>query len=91
VALSGKPYLPLFSSTYRWEVWAAPKTADGKIDLNCAETGDDLKDFVDGKLFPYLKTFKTSAESSATIQYKIGEIFTELKNRIQSGCRVPLS
>ena len=84
-ALSGKPYLPLFSSTYRWESWAAPKTADDKIDLNRAETGDDLKDFVDGQLFPYLKTFKTSAESSATIQYKIGEIFTELKNRIQSG------
>ena len=48
-------------------------------------TGDDLKDFVDRELFPYLKTFKSSAESSATIQYKIGEIFSELKNRIQSG------
>ena len=48
-------------------------------------TGDDLKEFVDRELFPYLKTFKGSAESSATIQYKIGEIFSELKNRVQSG------
>ena len=31
-------------------------------------TGDDLKDFVDRELFPYLKIFKSSAESSATIQ-----------------------
>jgi type I restriction enzyme M protein len=83
--LSGKPYIPFFSPNYRWEFWAAPKTIEGKIDHNRAMTGDDLKDFVDQKLFPYLKTFKTSAESSATIQYKIGEIFSELKNRIQSG------
>jgi type I restriction enzyme M protein len=83
--LSGTPYLPFFSPNYRWEFWAAPKTGDGRIDHNRAMTGDDLKDFVDQKLFPYLKTFKTSEESSATIQYKIGEIFSELKNRIQSG------
>ena len=83
--LSGTPYLPFFSPNYRWESWAAPKTLEGKIDHNRAMTGDDLKDFVDLKLFPYLKTFITSAESSATIQYKIGEIFSELKNRIQSG------
>ncbi|HLE17016.1 MAG TPA: N-6 DNA methylase, partial [Syntrophales bacterium] len=37
------------------------------------------------KLFPYLKKFKTSAESAATIEYKIGEIFSELKNKVQSG------
>ncbi|NMW22276.1 MAG: N-6 DNA methylase [Chlorobiaceae bacterium] len=84
-ALTGKPYTPLLDPYYRWESWAAPKTADGRIDHNNALTGDDLKDFVDRDLFPYLKTFKTSAESSATIQYKIGEIFSELKNRIQSG------
>ena len=84
-ALSGKPYAPLLDSFYRWESWAAPKTADGQIDHNNALTGDDLKEFVDRELFPYLKTFKGSAESSATIQYKIGEIFSELKNRVQSG------
>jgi len=83
--LSGKPYSGIISPEYRWEVWAVPKGKDGKIDHHHALTGDDLKDFVDRKLFPYLKRFKTSAESAATIEYKIGEIFSELKNKIQSG------
>jgi type I restriction enzyme M protein len=66
--------------------WAAPKDKDGKIDdHHKAINGDDLKDFVDFQLFPYLKKFKTNAESADTIEYKIGEIFSELKNRIQSG------
>ena len=37
------------------------------------------------KLFHYLKKFKLSAENADTIEYKIGEIFSELKNRLQSG------
>ena len=48
-------------------------------------TGDDLSDFVNIKLFPYFKKFKADAISADTIEYKIGEIFSELKNRIQSG------
>jgi type I restriction enzyme M protein len=62
-----------------------PKTADGKLDYNTALTGDDLKQFVDGKLFPYLKKFKASADNADTLEYKIGEIFHELKNKLQSG------
>ncbi|MDP0561641.1 MAG: N-6 DNA methylase [Candidatus Endonucleobacter sp. (ex Gigantidas childressi)] len=42
-------------------------------------------DYVDGELFPYLKGFKQRAESPSTIEYKIGEIFGEIKNKIQSG------
>lgn len=83
--LAGKSYQPIIDKPYRWEIWAAPKGKDGKLDHHKALTGDDLKEFVDHKLFPYLKKFKTSAESPDTIQYKIGEIFSELKNRIQSG------
>jgi type I restriction enzyme M protein len=83
--LAGKSYQPIIDKQYRWEIWAAPKEKDGKLDHHKALTGDDLKEFVDHKLFPYLKKFKTSAESPDTIQYKIGEIFSELKNRIQSG------
>lgn len=82
---SGKRYQPIIDQNYRWEVWAAPKGKDGKIDHHKALSGDDLKDFVDRNLIPYLKQFKTSAESPDTIQYKIGEIFHELKNKIQSG------
>ena len=83
--LVGKKYKDLIDKEYRWAVWAAPKTKDGKIDHNKAATGDDLKDFVDGKLFPYLKKFKADATSANTLEYKIGEIFSELKNKIQSG------
>jgi type I restriction enzyme M protein len=83
--LAGKSYSEIIDKQYRWDVWAAPKTKDGKLDHQKAMTGDDLKDFVDHKLFPYLKKFKASAESPDTIEYKIGEIFNELKNKIQSG------
>ena len=83
--LSGKTYTPLIDKKFQWTTWAAPKGKDGKIDHHKALTGDDLADFVNIKLFPYLKKFKADAESADTIEYKIGEIFSELKNRIQSG------
>ncbi|MDO9014662.1 MAG: N-6 DNA methylase, partial [Polynucleobacter sp.] len=83
--LAGRTYQPIIDEPYKWHVWAAPKTADGKIDHHKALTGDDLKEFVDGKLFPYLRRFKHEATSPATIEYKIGEIFSELKNKVQSG------
>ena len=84
-ALEGRPYAFILDEPYRWESWAAPKGADGKLDHNRALTGDDLRDFVNGKLFPYLHGFKERATSSATIEYKIGEIFGEIKNKISSG------
>ncbi|OGC21532.1 type I restriction endonuclease subunit M [candidate division WOR-1 bacterium RIFOXYB2_FULL_42_35] len=83
--LAGKKYEFIIEPKYRWAVWAAPKTKEGKLDHHTVLSGDDLKDFVDHKLFPYLKKFKTTAEHPDTIQYKIGEIFSELKNKIQSG------
>ena len=82
--LSGQEYTRLIEPAFQWTTWAAPKLADGKIDHN-AQTGDDLLDFVNNELFPYLKKFKANATSADTIEYKIGEIFSELKNRIQSG------
>jgi type I restriction enzyme M protein len=83
--LDGKRYKRILSNEYTWTTWAVPKTEDGKLDYNSALTGEDLKEFVDGKLFPYLKSFKVSAENADTIEYKIGEIFHELKNKLQSG------
>ena len=82
--LTGKTYTPIIEKEYQWTVWASPKLETGKVDHD-ALTGDDLLDFVNNKLFPYLKKFKLSADSANTIEYKIGEIFSELKNRIQSG------
>ena len=83
--LEGKPYRYILDAPYRWESWAAPKDAEGKLDHNVALTGDDLVDFVDRKLFPYLHGFKQRASGPDTIEYKIGEIFGEIKNKIRSG------
>lgn len=83
--LTGKIYTPIIAPEYQWNTWAAPKDNEGKIDHHKALTGDDLEDFVNIQLFPYFKKYKQSAESADTIEYKIGEIFSELKNRIQSG------
>lgn len=84
-ALKGKPYPHLVDPAYRWEAWAAPKTASGAPDHNASTTGDDLRDFVNAKLFPYLAGFKQRASGPNTIEYKIGEVFSEIKNKIQSG------
>jgi type I restriction enzyme M protein len=84
-ALEGRRYAYILDGPYRWDVWAAPKGKDGKLDHNAALSGDDLCDFVNQKLFPYLRDFKQRASGSDTIEYKIGEIFGELKNKIQSG------
>ncbi len=82
--LTRNSYTPIIDDEYKWNKWAAPKDETGKIDKK-ALTGDDLVDFVNINLFGYLKKFKVSASSADTIEYKIGEIFSELKNRIQSG------
>lgn len=83
--LLGKQYQYIIDEPHRWGVWAAPKDEDGGFDHNNALTGEDLMDYVDGELFPYLKSFKQRAESPNTIEYKIGEIFGEIKNKVQSG------
>jgi len=84
-ALSDQKYEYIIAPKFRWEAWACPKDKDGNPDHNIALSGDDLKNFVDRELFPYLKNFREDAESPDTIEYKIGEIFSEIKNKIQSG------
>lgn len=83
--LRGEIYYYLIDDAFRWARWAAPKKEDGLFDHDAALTGDDLIAFVDNKLFPYLKGFKERASGPDTIEYKIGEIFSEIKNRFQSG------
>jgi len=84
-ALVGKPYTFLLETEYRWSSWAAPKGEDGQLDHDHSLIGDDLIDFVNRRVFPYLQGFKQRASSPDTIEYKIGEIFSEIKNRFQSG------
>ncbi len=83
--MEGKSYSYILDRDYRWEVWAAPKKADGSIEKQNVMIGTDLVEFVNGKLFPYLQGFKQKATGPNTLEYKIGEIFAEIKNKIHSG------
>lgn len=82
--LMGQSYSHIISPEHRWSRWAAPKK-DGKFDHDAALTGDDLIDYINQSLFPYLHGFKSRASGPDTIEYKIGEIFGEIKNKFQSG------
>ena len=82
--LENREYSPILDKPFQWQSWAAPKDADGKPDHN-ALTGSDLIDFVNGKLFPYLKKFKESTDDADSLDYKIGEIFSEIVNKFRSG------
>jgi type I restriction enzyme M protein len=83
--LDNKTFNPVLSKEYSWSSWAVVKSKDGKVDFNKNLTGPDLKKFVDEKLFPYLSSFRDKAENIDTLEYKIGEIFSELKNKLQDG------
>lgn len=82
--LEGGSYSRIIDGDYRWKVWAAPKR-DGVLDYHAAATGDDLLDFVNYRLFPHLAGLRQMGESSGGIHNKIGEIFQELRNKLQSG------
>ncbi len=82
-------YLDGLDDQYRWNSWAAPKDSSGQLDHNAAVTGDDLRDFVTLRLFPYLEQFKQRAIGPDTIDYKIGEIFGEIRNKISRGYNLP--
>lgn len=82
----GEPYEPLFKDEFLWDNWAAPKKPDGTPDITAQLVGPDLIEFVNLKLFPYLKQFKNAeSQDQRSILYKIGEIFGEVTNKIQSG------
>ena len=83
--LDGNTYERIIDGEFRWQEWAAPRRADGALDYNRALTGDDLLDFVNQRLFPYLASFKQTTDNPRSINYKIGEIFNEVRNKLQSG------
>jgi len=82
--LEGASYKYVVEPSFRWDVWACP-TVDGKVDMKKQQTGDDLKNFVNNQLFPYLKGFKTQTQQVRSLQYKIGSIFEFIDNKIASG------
>jgi type I restriction enzyme M protein len=82
--LEGRSPTPILEEAYRWNSWAAPKDASGQLAKD-ARIGDDLLKFVNQDLFPYLAGFRERASGPNTIEYKIGEIFRELRNKISNG------
>lgn len=75
--LDGKEYKYILDHTFRWSNWIHRD--------KWLFSGDDLKDFVNKELFPYLKSFRNVDADYHSIKYKIGEIFFFLDNRIESG------
>lgn len=83
--LKSESYEPIFKKEFSWDVWACPKLSNGKPDLNKQLVGDDLMNFVNTKLFPYLKSFKSTAEDPRSVRYKIGVIYSDIDQKIKSG------
>ena len=81
--LQDKTYTPVIAEGYRWNDWAMPLNEKGEYDVHNALVGDDLIEFVNNKLFPYLKRFTSSTNMG--IESKIGVVFGEIRNRIASG------
>lgn len=75
--LDGKEYIYLLDEKYRWKNWVNLQ--------NWMISWDDLKDFVNKELFPYLKKFRNINEDYHSIKYKVWEIFHFIDNRIESG------
>lgn len=85
-SLEGKDYQYILEEKYRWSNWAKPKSKDDAGSHHLELTGPDLVAFVQTELFPYLAEFKNlHIDNPKTIGYKIGEIFSELNNKVKSG------
>lgn len=74
-------YTLILDEKYCCQNWAVLKV-DGKKDIINSKSGDDLLEFVNKELFPYLKGFKSITGNPKSIKYKIGDIFEFLDNRI---------
>ncbi|MBS9783795.1 N-6 DNA methylase [Candidatus Gracilibacteria bacterium] len=71
--LDGRNFEHTLAEKYRWKNWI--KTP----------SGDDIKDFVNNELFPYLQSFRSDVTDYHSMKFKIGEIFHFIDNRIESG------
>ena len=83
--LAGKEHSYILDEKFRWSNWALPRTANGDVDHDRKLLGDDLINFVNQELFPYLKSLRDISDDQLSMQYKIGEIFSDITNRIRDG------
>ena len=83
--LAGKEHSYILDEKFRWSNWALPRTASGDVDHDRKLLGDDLINFVNQELFPYLKSLRDISDDQLSMQYKVGEIFGDITNRIRDG------
>lgn len=73
----GEVYEPIIAPHYRWRDWAAVEDRTQRL------TGDELLDFVNNHLIPYLS--RISGSSDRDIRTIVGTIFQGTYNRVRSG------
>src|SRR5207249_59507 len=73
----GDIFVPVIEPPYRWRDWAAVEDKTSRM------TGDELLEFVNSDLIPYLALL--SGSSARDIRTIIGTIFQGTVNRIRSG------
>lgn len=84
-SLKWHQYISIIDDEFKRWSRAVIRKPDDSIDTINNMSWDDLKEFVNKQLFPYLKSFRHPDADFNTMAYKIGEIFYFLENRIESG------
>ena len=75
--LEEKTYERIIAGEYQWNEWAMPLDEKGNYDVKRAMVGDDLIEFVNQKLFPYLKNFTEKYDVDMPIVEGVNKILFE--------------
>ena len=84
--LHGKTYTYIIDKAHRWSAGPRRRSKDGSFDHDKALTGDDLIEYVDDEAVSLpARASAPAPRAPNTIEYKIGEIFSEIENKFRSG------
>ena len=84
--LEGRAYAYILDEPYRWDRWAAPKDAAGEFDHNSRHDRRRPDRLRQRQAVPVPARLQGQRASGPnTIEYKIGEIFDEIRNKIHPG------
>lgn len=86
-------YQPIIPIGYRWRDWAAPRSEDGERDYKNQLTGEELIDFVNGKLFRVLSGEPITIDGKRVVLLKptnkasimVREVIKESNNFMKNG------
>jgi type I restriction enzyme M protein len=73
----GDEYEPILEAPYRWRDWVVAESVTKR------KKGDELLEFVNGELFPYLQQLPSASEKD--LRAIISTIFRGTTNRVRSG------